>query len=83
MRGSRRDHDQVRPTGQLDMAHCGLGFLVPEVVAHGASGDRLQGGGRDELVCATGEHDLYLRARLAQESYKDWGFIRSDSAGNP
>ena len=55
----------------------------PGCVAYGAPGNRLQGGGRDELPGAARQHDLNLCVRLAQKSYKDWGLIRGDSARDP
>ncbi len=64
--GRRGDQDAIGPAREFDVAHRGLGGLVPEIGAHGPARQRLEGERGDEPAGAGRHHDLHLDPSLAQ-----------------
>ena len=62
---SRGDEHEVRPAGQLDVTHSGLGRRIPQVGAHRATGHRLKRHRCHELLGAGAHDDLHLGALVS------------------
>jgi hypothetical protein len=82
IRRGRGDDDPIGPAGKFDMAHCGLGRLVPQIEPHRPPGHRLQTGLTDEFLRRPGHHDLDLGACLGQLADDLRRLVGSDAAGD-
>ena len=75
----RRNHDEIGPAREFDVAHRRLGARVPQFIADIAAGHGLEGHRRDELRGAGGHHHLHLRAALTQPAHEVRRLVRSNS----
>ncbi len=80
IRARGRDEHGVRPARELDVAHGSLCGRIPQVAAHRAPRDRLEGGRCYELARARGHHDLHFRAALAQAPHEVRALVGGDAA---
>ena len=69
-----------RASSMCDIAFSASG--IPQVAAHFAAGDGLEGHRRDELARARGEHDLHFGALLAQATDEIGALVSGDAAGD-
>jgi hypothetical protein len=82
VRARRRDQHRIRPARELDVAHRRLRGRIPQLAAHAAAGDGLEGGRSDELPCRRGHDHLDFRAALAQTPHKIRTLVGGDAAGH-
>ena len=81
--GGRRDEHQVRPPGELDVAHPGLGLLIEQLAVHGVRGERLEGQRGHELPRRRGHHDPHVEISVTQPSNQVASFVGRDAACDP
>ena len=80
--GGRRDDDEVRVAGELDMADIGLVLAVEEIRMRALAGKRGSRKRRDELLRAGGEHAAHRGAALAQAADEVEGLVGRDAAAD-
>ena len=82
IRRGRSDQHQVRPAGQLDVAHGGLGARVQQIGVHRVPGQRLHGKRRDELAGALRHHHAYFGAGVLQPADQIRALVGGNASGD-
>ena len=82
IRARRRDQHRIRPARKFDVAHRRLRGRIPQIAAHAAPGDRLEGGRGDKFARRGAHDDLYLGAALAQTAHEVRALVSGDAAGD-
>ena len=82
IRRGRSDRHQVRPAGQLDVAHGGLGARVQQIGVHRVPGQRLHGKRRDELAGALRHDHAYFGAGVLQPADQIRALVGGNASGD-
>ena len=78
--GGGRDEHEIRPPGELDVSHPGLGLLVEQIAVHRIGGEGLEGQRSHELARGGGHHDPHLEAPVVQSSNEVGRLVGRDAA---
>ena len=78
--GGGRDHDQVGLLAERDVRH--LGDVVEDAGVHRLAGERLEGGGPDEMQRGLGGDDTDLMAGLGELADDGARLVGGDTAGD-